>query len=221
MRGETRMKIFDISVALHKRIPVWPGDLPVKFEQCSFINRGDIANSTAIHSSLHLGTHVDAPRHLFDNGKSIEQIPLNVLIGPASVVALPEVNRIDADTLGSVNWPAATRIIFKTRNSDFWAKGMDRFREDFVSLTEDAAEFLIEKGVKLVGIDYLSIDMFDAGTLPVHKLLLNREVVVVEGLDLSKVPPGDYELICLPLKILGVDGAPARVVLRRGGGSHS
>lgn len=208
------MIIYDVSLSLESGMPVWPGDADPRFEQYSFIDKGDIVNSTAIRSSAHVGTHVDAPRHLFNEGKTIDEIPLDILIGEAEVIDMHEAKQIDRQALTSINLPLCSRLLFKTRNSKHWKTPRHRFKPDFVSLTGDGAKFLIEKEIRLVGIDYLSIDLFDAGDLTAHKTLLGNEVVVIEGLDLSGVPPGKYELICLPIKIMGADGAPARIVLK-------
>jgi arylformamidase len=208
------MKIYDVSVPLQSGMPVWPGDDPPRFEQHAFIEKGSIVNSTAVHSSAHVGTHVDAPRHLFNEGKTIDEISLDILVGPAEVIDMQEASQIDRRVLSSIPMPPCVRLLFKTRNSNHWGTPHHKFKKDFVSLTGDGAEFLIEKGIRLVGIDYLSIDLFSAGDLPAHKILLENEVVVIEGLDLSGVVSGQYELNCLPLKIVGADGAPARVILK-------
>jgi arylformamidase len=208
------MRIYDVSLSLQSGMPVWPGDADPKFAQYSFIDKGDVVNSTAIRSSAHVGTHVDAPRHLFNNGKTIDEIPLDILVGEVEVIDMHEASQIDRRALSSIPLPLCRRLLFKTRNSKLWKTPRHKFKSDFVSLTEDGAEFLIEKEIQLVGIDYLSIDLFNAGDLPAHKILLKNEVVVIEGLNLSEAPPGKYELNCLPIKIVGADGAPARVVLK-------
>lgn len=208
------MRIYDVSVPLQSGMPVWPGDQDPKFDQYADIDQGSVVNSTGIRSSAHVGTHVDAPRHLFNDGKGIDELSLNILIGTAAVIDLSDATQIDRKTLSAISLPSCDRVLFKTRNSDYWKNPRHKFKTDFVSLTSDGAESLIENGIKLVGIDYLSIDLFSAEDLPAHKILLAREVVVIEGLNLSRVPPGQYELICLPIKIAGADGAPARVILK-------
>jgi arylformamidase len=208
------MKIFDISVPLQSGMPVWDGDADPKFEQYAFIDEGSVVNSTSIHSSAHLGTHVDTPRHLFNDGRTIDQIPLDTLIGTAVVIELNNIEEISSKVLTDLEWVDTRRVLFKTRNSVYWKSPRHKFKKDFVSLTPDGAQFLVERNVKLVGIDYLSIDLFHASQLPAHKILLEKEVVVIEGLNLMRVSPGEYELYCLPLKIMGSDGAPARAILK-------
>jgi arylformamidase len=208
------MKIYDISIPLQSGMPVWPGDDNPEFEQYTTIDNGYIVNSTRIYSSAHIGTHVDAPRHLFNEGRTIDEIPLKVLIGSTMVVDLNDANQINRHVLSSIKWQNSSRILFKTLNSKYWESSQSQFKQDFVSLTPDGAEFLLEKKIQLVGIDYLSIDLFNADQLPVHKILLKNDVVIIEGLNLAEVPEGLYELICLPIKILGSDGAPARAILK-------
>lgn len=207
------MKIYDISVPLQAGMPVWLDDDEPKFEQYASIGKSSIVNSTGIQSSAHVGTHVDAPRHLFNDGKTAEQIPLNILIGEAAVIDLGNAEKINQQVLSGVDWLDCPRVLFKTLNSAYWKSPRHKFNTNFVSLTADGAEFLVDKQVKLVGIDYLSIDLFSAELLPAHKILLAREVVVIEGINLLGVPEGNYELYCLPLKIVGADGAPARAIL--------
>lgn len=207
------MKIYDISVPLQAGMPVWPGDDPPEFKKYSSLQNGNMVNSTSIRSSLHLGTHVDAPRHLYDHTKTIDLIPLDSLVGRAIVFNVSAVSKIDKNVLVHLPLPKRSRILFKTRNSEYWKNPKHQFSKDFVSLTTEAAEYLIEKNIVLVGVDYLSIDVYEAESLPVHKLLLEKEIVVVEGLNLQGVPAGTYNLYCLPLKVVGADGSPARVIL--------
>ncbi len=208
------MTYYDITVPLQNGIPYWPGDEEPKIERYSSLSDGEITNTSRIQCSLHTGTHVDAPRHLFDEGKSIDQLPPETLIGPAGVVDVGEANIIDTAVLQQLSLPKLPRLLFKTRNSQWWQHPCHPFHPDFVSFTASAAEFLVENGVELVGIDYLSIDGFNSTELSVHKILLSSGVVVIEGLDLHHVPPGTYEMIALPLRIIDADGAPARVILR-------
>lgn len=209
------MRIYDISLTISPELPVWPGDPAIVLERVASMEAGDEANVTFLKMSAHVGTHVDAPFHfLGGDTPTVEKLSLNVLIGRAYVLEIPpEADRIEAALLSRMNIPARTRrILFKTRNSQLWAKGESAFQTDFVALTEDAAHFLVERGIRLVGVDYLSVAPYSAGT-PVHQILLRAGVVLLEGLNLSQVSPGRYSLYCLPLKIQGADGAPARAIL--------
>jgi arylformamidase len=160
-----------------------------------------------------MGTHVDAPDHFLNNGKTVEKLLLSVLSGRAYVLYLPEVDLITASILKKAEIPPRTRrILFKTRNSDYWTRQLREFQTDFVALSPDAAQYLVDRSVKLIGIDYLSIAPYHQGLLT-HQILLKAGIVILEGLDLSAVSPGRYSLYCLPLKLAGSDGAPARAIL--------
>lgn len=208
------MKIYDITVPISTELPVYPGDPPIELERVMSLEKGDIANVTRLCCSTHIGTHVDPPSHFLPDGIPLDQLSLDTLIGPARVVDVGDVPSIDAAVLERCDLDGATRILFKTRNSEFWPKDKI-FREDFAYIEPDAAEVLVQRGVQLVGIDYLSVEKFNFDEPKTHLILLGAGVVVVEGLALHEVPPGDYELFCLPLKIKEGDGAPARVVLRK------
>jgi arylformamidase len=170
-------------------------------------------NVTRIAMSAHTGTHVDAPFHVLPDGKYIEDIELKTLTGRAYVIDLPEIDLIDAQALEEANLPPRTRrVLFRTRNSDLWAAGETEFARDYVGISADGAQYLVEKGVRLVGVDYLSVAPFD-DPLPTHEILLKAGVVVVEGLDLSRVSQGRYTFYCLPIKLARADGAPARAIL--------
>lgn len=210
-----KSNIIDISLPLHSALPVWPGDPPAIIEPTQAITRGDSYNSSRLQCSLHWGTHLDAPFHLIQNKWSIDQIPPEVLLGKVQVVEVGEIASITRSILGKYHLKPLERIIFKTRNSLFWSERPLKFHPEFTALTADAAEYLLELGVKLVGIDYLSLDLYESKELPVHKILYRKNVVGVEGLDLRKVSPGQYDLICLPLKVLHGDGALARVLLSK------
>ena len=189
------MKIYDITVPISADLPVYPGDPEIQLERIMSLEQGDIANVTRLCCSTHIGTHIDPPSHF--------------IIG-----AVPA---IDAAVLNRCCLDGATRVLFKTRNSAFWPPPTDAaktFHEDFVYIAPDAARLMVERGVQLVGIDYLSVERFNFDEPTTHLVLLAANVVIVEGLALRDVPPGDYELICLPLKIKDGDGSPARVVLR-------
>ncbi|MDP1808663.1 MAG: cyclase family protein [Actinomycetota bacterium] len=205
-------RYYDISPTLGPMTPAWPTDPPVVFKPSKSVMKGAGSNVTGLSMSSHAGSHVDAPSHLYSDGMTVEKLPLDVLIGPASVVEFTA-DIIDRGVLAS-SWPAGKveRLLFKTSNSMLWSS--PAFMPKFVGLTADAADYLVERGVKLVGIDYLSIEAEHGTGAPVHQTLLKNNIFIIESLDLSPVEPGGYELICLPLKLDGLDGAPARVVLR-------
>lgn len=208
------MKIWDISLAVTPGLPVWPGDSQTVLERYMAISKGNAANVSRLTCSVHVGTHVDAPVHFIENGPTVDQLPLDILIGPVLVVELPNVEAITPDHLENLMLPAGTtRLLLKTRNSALWADPHHEFYPDFVALTSEAARWVVRKGVRLVGIDYLSVQRFRDTNPLTHRILLEVGVVIVEGLNLQGVPPGPYQLICLPLKLVSSDGAPARVVL--------
>ena len=207
------MKIYDITVPISAELPVYPGDPSIQLERVMSLEKGDIANVTRLCCSTHIGTHVDPPSHFIAGAMTLDELPLETLIGTARVVDVGDVPAIDAKVLESCDLTGVTRVLFKTRNSAFWPEA-DEFREDFVYIEPDAARRLVELGVQLVGIDYLSVEKFNFDEPTTHLVLLGANVVIVEGLALRDVPPGDYELFCLPLKIKDGDGSPARVVLR-------
>lgn len=207
------MRIYDISVGISEQIPVWPGDPPVVLDQISSLEDGDQANVSRLQAVVHVGTHIDAPRHFIQGGGAIDEIPLKSLIGRAYVVDLRKAKTIDAETLEAARIPPRTRrLLFKTTNSDWWAKGERKFQKDFVAVEPSGAEWLVKKGVRLVGVDYLSVAPFADG-VRTHRILLEAGVVVLEGVNLHKVSKGRYTIYCLPMKLLGSDGAPARAVL--------
>jgi arylformamidase len=178
------------------------------------MDKGAHANVSALSSGVHIGTHVDAPHHFLNDGRTVEQLPLDTLIGPCYVAQLPDdIDEITADVLEGI--PLAqevTRLLFGTRNSHWWGRGEGRFQTDFVAVSEDGALWLEKRNIRLVGIDYLSIAPY-GDSVPTHTALLKAGIVIVEGLNLSEVPRGFYDLYCLPLKLVGADGAPARVIL--------
>jgi arylformamidase len=208
------MTIYDISITLSPNLPTWPGDPPLELALSEAMDRGDHVNVTRLSTSVHVGTHVDAPHHFLNDGRTVDGLPLDVLTGPCYVVQLPDgVEAITAEVLARTEINAEMkRVLFGTRNSHLWARGVNEFQEDFVAITEDGAEWLVERGVQLVGVDYLSVAPF-GDSEPTHKVLLRAGVVIVEGLNLSNVMRGFYDLYCLPLKIAGSDGAPARAIL--------
>lgn len=211
------MRIYDISVAVTPELATWPGDPKIIIDRFSKIEAGDDANVSRISFCVHSGTHVDAPNHFIAEGITVDLLPLEDLIGNVQVFELPDsIDRINKDVVSSCSIkPNITKVLFKTRNSQFW-ENLDRFRPDFVAISADGAEALVEKGVRLVGVDYLSVAPFDDPT-PTHQILLSHQVIALEGINLSNVPAGTYQLICLPIKLAGSDGAPARAVLIDGG----
>lgn len=207
------MRTYDITLTISPNLPTWPGDPGVELERVEKIEDGANANVSRVDMGVHTGTHVDAPFHFLQDGITVDQINLSLLTGRAYVLHLPEVDVITASVLEDAQIPPRTRrVLFKTRNSDYWAKEEVAFQTDFVGLSEDGAEYLVRRGVKLVGMDYLSIAPYKKSR-PTHEKLLAAGVVVVEGLDLSEVSQGRYTLYCLPLKIAKSDGAPARAIL--------
>jgi arylformamidase len=207
------MRVYDISVGIDHDLPVWPGDPPVVLDRVQSMDAGDIANVSRFGGSVHVGTHVDAPLHFIQNGKSIDSIPIKSLIGRAYVVHLPRVDSITEEVLEKASIPPRTRrILFRTKNSRLWIRGGGDFHTDFVAIEESGARWLVRKGVQLVGIDYLSVAPY-GDSAPTHRILLEAGVVIVEGLDLSAVTQGRYTIYCLPLKLIGIEGAPARAIL--------
>ncbi len=207
------MKIYDITVPISNALPVYPGDPEIHIERIQSLEKGDIARVSHLSFSTHIGTHIDPPYHFIKDGVPLDQAPLDIFIGPARVVDVGDAASIDTALLATFDLEGASRVIFKTRNSRLWRETSE-FQKDFVYLETDAAEALVARGVKLVGIDYLSIEKFGFDKPTTHWTLLGNNVFIVEGLDLNEIAPGDYELICLPLKIKDGDGGPARVVLR-------
>ena len=212
------MRIYDITVPISpERTPVYPGDPGIEIKQWAALARGDAANVTLLNFGAHTATHVDAPAHFIEGAPKIDALPLDAMIGPARVVEVAlDVQVIDREQLDRLDIGDTTRVLFKTRNSEFWSNAGKEFRTDFTYIAPDAAHALASLGVRLVGMDYLSVEKFRSESFDTHTTLLAEGVVIVEGLDLSRVPAGDYELICLPLKIASGtgDGAPARAVLR-------
>jgi len=207
------MRFIDISIPISTEMPVWPDDDPVVLEQVSSIAGGADSNVSRISCTVHTGTHMDAPHHFIDNGQTIDEIPLHMLIGRAYVVDLADADEINAETLAAAGIPPRTRrILLKTRNSMLWSHARQGFNPDYVSVNPSGAEWLVGRGVRLVGIDYLSVAAY-ADPVPTHRILLGAGVLVLEGLDLSDVDQGRYTLYCLPLKIEDADGAPVRAVL--------
>ncbi len=204
------MEILDITVPLRDGMFVYAGNPEVHLQRTASIASGAASNLSRLELGVHSGTHVDAPVHFLAGGAGAEAIPIDALMGPAHVVDAQSVaGTLDEEALRGLDVPDGTeRVLFKTRNSRLWE--LDHFTRDFVRLSGSGARYLIDRGVRVIGIDYLSIGDADA-----HKALLGAGVVPLEGLDLRKVAPGPYRLVCLPLSIVGSDGAPARALLIR------
>lgn len=207
------MRTYDITLTISPDLPTWPGDPGIEIERVEKIEDGSNANVSRIDMGVHTGTHVDAPFHFLQDGVTVDQLNISLLIGRAYVLHLPDVDLITAAVLEEAQIPPRTRrVLFKTRNSELWEKKETVFQTDFVGLSKDGAEYLVRRGVKLVGMDYLSVAPYKKSR-PTHERLLEAGVVIVEGLDLSEVAQGRYTIYCLPLKIANSDGAPARAIL--------
>lgn len=212
--------VMDISVSLQKGMPIWPESHGFRLVRTMSIADGDDANVSLLTCDVHAGTHVDAPYYFLEDGATVEQISLDALIGKAYVVSLDHVAAISAGDLDNLALPAgAKRLLLHTRNSQLWTQPGNDFHKSFVALDPDAAQWIVNRGIQLIGIDYLSIQSYGVGP-EVHQILLEAGVVILEGLDLRGVEAGEYELICLPLKIAVAEGAPARVVLRQTQGAR-
>lgn len=211
------MDIYDISLPISEDLPVWPGDPKAELRQLSSIKNGDSSNISQINMCVHTGTHIDAPKHFIDEGKTVDQLPLEKLIGEALVMALDD----DVETISETmlaNHPQidllrqARKVLFKTKNSSLWHTHPGDFQADFVGIDASGAAYLSGLDLDLIGVDYLSVASFQEPSLP-HQILLEKGIVLLEGIDLSKVAVGTYTLYCLPILIQGCEGAPARAVL--------
>lgn len=205
------MKIYDLSLALSADMVRWVSSQPLELIERKRMARGDTNNSSSVLMSVHSGTHVDAPFHFVPDGRTIESLPLELFVGPARVCAVDSERYITAADVAALDLQNETRVLFKTRNSRLLHQ--PAYDPGFVAFSADGAQALVERGVKLVGLDYLSVARADE-QVPVHRAFLDHGVVLLEGADFSEVPPGRYELICLPIKLRGADGAPCRAVLR-------
>jgi arylformamidase len=203
----------DITVPLFGSMVHWPGDPPIEIHRTSDKAKGDEYNLSEISMGSHSGTHIDAPLHIIENGTSVDNMDFNTTIGKARVIEIQDEKSIKQEEISRHGIRRGERILFKTRNSsEAWKD--NKFRKEFVFLSKGAAVFLVERGVRLVGVDYLSIGSFKYGGSEVHRTLLGAKIWIIEGLNLAGVSPGRFDLICLPIKIRGGDGAPARAVLR-------
>jgi arylformamidase len=207
----TQKRVFDISVSLSQETPVFPGQSRFQKSLLSSLAKGDRSNVSELSLTSHTGTHVDSPHHFIENMETIDKIPFKRIIGPARVFELSVSQKIDATDIEQLDIEPHIIALFKTRNSTLW---LDKeFRKDYVYITKEAAEILRDRKVAAVGVDYLIIDKFEDEKRPTHHVLLEKGIVIIEGLNLGHIPSGDYHLICLPLKIKDGDGAPARAIL--------
>jgi arylformamidase len=207
------MKLIDVTVPLDGNLPAYPGNTPFTLEPIKRIAEGGSSNVSALHMSAHAGTHVDAPRHMFDEGAGAESLPLELLCGRTRVIEVATRRGVTADDLRPFDLHEDVRVLIKTHNSWLW--GDRTFHDTFVGIAESAAHHLVANGVKVLGVDYLTVEEFKKPGHPAHKTLMRGGTVIIEGLNLRDVEPGSYDMICLPLPIVGSDGAPARVILRR------
>lgn len=208
-------RIFDITIPFSAAVPVWPGDPAIELRPLARTANGDVCNTTQIVCPTHCGTHVDPPWHFIDNGAKLDEIPLDRWVGSCQVVQIPDsVTRIEPRDLESAGISeSTTRVLLKTSNSRKWLSKPLVFETDYVALTPAAARWVVDRGLKLIGIDYFSFELYDDAENRTHRTLLGNDVIAIEALNLSEIEPGYYQLVCLPLKIAGGDGAPARVIL--------
>lgn len=210
------MEIIDITIPLSPRTPVWEGDKGITIKQDVFKGDASDFNISRVEMGVHAGTHIDSPFHLYNHGSTVDEIPLEVLIGPATVVEIPSDRTIiNSEALLSNGFkPGVERLILKTCNTEYWTQDPYRFHKEYIGIDTEGAEFLVSQGVKLVGIDYFSASPMSDLVRP-HEILLEAGVVILENAYLMDVLPGEYQLICLPLKLQGTDGAPVRAILTR------
>ena len=206
-------KWIDISVGVKAGMVHWPGDPAIEIGQFRDMRKGDVCNVTVLSLGSHTGTHMDAPKHFIRDGETLDQMPLDATIGPCRVVEIADKESIKPAELEPHRIRAGERILFKTRNSKRSWKS-DNFDEDFVFVSKEAAAYLAERRIMTVGIDYLSVGGFKKDGVETHQALLGAGIWIIEGLNLAKITPGKYELCCLPIKVLGSEGAPARALLR-------
>ncbi len=206
------MKIYDISQTLREGMSVWPGDPPFRQHQIQQIKEGADSTVSALEMGVHTGTHIDVPLHLNPSGLDAARMPVSPFMGPARIYAVSVNQCIRAEDLSMLDWNDVERALFKTRPGHSAGSSFER---GFIYFHEDAAEFLVNQGILLVGTEAPSVDAFESRELPVHRTLLGHEIAILENASLESVPPGDYELICLPLKLSGSDGSPVRAILRK------
>lgn len=206
-------KIYDISVNIQTGMPTYPGDAKFKSRKLKSVDQ-DGYEIHRLTLGNHTGTHVDAPAHFIQDGATVTELPLDILNGRTRVVEIHDKEKVSLEELQNVKLDNDFRILIKTRNSSLW-KSKKRFQKKYVYLTLDAAKYLADNDIKLIGFDYLSLEKFGDSEHPVHRYLLGNQVIILEGVNLSNIEEGEYEMFCLPLKLAGLDGAPARVILRK------
>jgi arylformamidase len=207
------MLIHDISLTISNDTLVWPGDTPVNLERNKDMLAGDSYNLSRISGTVHMGTHIDAPMHFLRDGYGVDRIDPEMLVGPCYVADLTGADVIDAQCLERAGIPGNTRrLLCRTRNSEFWARGDNVFHKDYTGISDSGAEWIVKHKIRLIGLDYLSISEYK-NSVAVHETLLSHGIIPLEGVDLSKVGQGEYQLICLPLKLKDCDGSPVRAVL--------
>ncbi len=204
----------DVSVGLREGMPTWPGNTPYSIAKDKDMAKGDHDNVSRLHMGVHSGTHMDAPLHFLQDGRSIDTIPLDAVVGTARVIEIQDKVSIKPEELERHNISAGERILFKTSNSGrVWST--DSFTTDFVYIPKEGAQFLADRKITTVGVDYLSVGGYKKDGGDAHRALLGAGIWIIEGLDLSEVAEGSYELVCLPLKLVGAEGSPARAILRK------
>lgn len=211
--SDAAFAIIDISVPISTKIVTWPGDPKPDIHYVKTISQGGTSNTSAFAMSSHVGTHVDAPLHFIDGAAPIDKVPLSTLIGPARVLDMTGRRVITQADLAASDIDGASRLLLKTDASALWDDA--EFHEEFPHLDDEAAGYIVERGIELVGVDYLSVEQYEGRTRETHRIILGGGCIILEGLDLGDVEPGDYELICLPLLLAGMEAAPARAILRR------
>jgi arylformamidase len=203
----------DISIRLAPGMPTWPGSHGLRLERSRSFEAGDTENVTRLDMDVHCGTHVEGPLHFINDGQAVDEFALSVFVGHAWVAHLPHARAIGSPELIGAGLPdRIERLLIRTGNSAFWADQSHTFRTDFAALTPDASTWIVDRGIRLIGVDYLSVQLFD-GDPETHRILMRGGVAILEGLNLSEVAPGDYRLTCLPLRLTGVEAAPARAIL--------
>tara|TARA_B100000886_G_scaffold285769_1_gene210260 strand:- start:340 stop:978 length:639 start_codon:yes stop_codon:yes gene_type:complete len=207
-------EMIDITVPYTVDLPLWPGDPKPRMDFIKCISNGSRCNVSRIEAGVHFGTHLDAPCHFIEGGKSVDELDLAVLVGECILIEVSDVQAITTQHLQNAAIPPGTeRLLIKTKNSQLWANPKHKFKRDFAAITPDAAKWIVENKIKLIGIDYLSVQLFNDRVSTTHLVLLKAETVIVEALDLRLPAPGKYKITCLPLKLVGADGAPVRAFL--------